>query len=541
MAAISLRDYQQAGVDGIRAAFRRGDMPVLFVLSTGAGKTYTFSYIAASSAEKGNPVIIIVHRKELLLQASQALTNLGIAHGMISPHFTADPRQNVQVASVDTLLIRLKKHFANPNSKSAWLLKFKLCIFDEAHHVVAANKWGRAWDQLGQPAMLGVTATPVRGDGKGLGDHCGGVFKEMVIGPSIVVLIGRGMLLNPIVYTSLETPDLDGLKTNSEGDYNLADLAQRVDKPRITGSAVKQYTKICPGARAIVFCASIAHARHVVEQFNAAGYRFALLVGQPEMSDAERTDVNKRLRRGELDGACTVDLVSEGYDLPDLACCIMLRPTASEALFLQQVGRVMRPSDGKVSCWLLDHVGNVGSIQDGEFKRKHGMPNEEREWTLDGKAKGKGKKKVEKVIDVFQCPKCYLAHMPEPTCPGCGHVYEIKTRQLEEVDGELHQLTPEMAEAIKRDKKVEVGKAREMDDLLRIEKERGYKKGWAKHTFESRKRKKPKAPERPPEPTLDELKAMTLEQLERVAREQNWGRDFASDFYHSQHALEGSN
>lgn len=516
-------DYYGFEIDGDHL-FMLGDFTVTH-------NTYTFSYIASSAAERDNTVIIIVHRKELLLQASQALTNLGIAHGMISPHFTADPRQKVQVASIDTLIIRLKKR----------KYEFSLCIFDEAHHVLAKNKWGIVWDLLGKPPMLGVTATPVRGDGKGLGAHCGGVFLDMVQGPTVLALIGKGMLLNPIVYTSLEQPDLDGLKTNSEGDYNLADLAQRVDKPRITGSAVKQYTKICPGARAIVFCASIAHARHVVEQFNAAGYRFALLVGQPEMSDAERTDVNKRLRRGDLDGACTVDLVSEGYDLPDLSCCIMLRPTASEALFLQQVGRVMRPSDGKTKCWLLDHVGNVGSIQDGEFKRKHGMPNEEREWSLDGKPKGKGKKKVEKVIDVFQCPKCYLAHMPEPTCPGCGHVYEIKTRQLEEVEGDLHELTPEMAEAIKRDKKIEVGKAKDLAELQRIAVERGYKPGWAKAIFESRKRKKPKAPERPPEPTLDELKAMTLEQLERVAREQNWGRDFASDFYHSQHALEGNN
>lgn len=531
MAEISLRDYQQAGVDGIRAAFRRKESPVLYVLPTGGGKTYTFSYIATKAAELGNSVIIIVHRKELLLQASAALSSLGIEHGMISPHFTADPRKKVQVASIDTLLIRLKKR----------TFDFKLVIFDEAHHVLEKNKWGRAWEQLGKPTMLGVTATPVRGDGKGLGAHCGGVFLDMVLGPSVVELIRREMLLNPIVYTSLEQPDLDGLKTNKEGDYNLIDLAARVDKPKITGSAVSQYQKICPGARAIVFCASIEHAKHVVSQFNAAGYRFALLVGQPEMSDAQRTDVNKRLRSGQLDGAATVDLVSEGYDLPDLTCCIMLRPTASEALFLQQVGRVMRPAAGKEFCYLLDHVGNVGSIQDGEFRRKHGMPNEEREWSLDGKPKGKGKKKAEKVIDVFQCPKCYLAHMPAPTCPACGHLYEVKVRNIEEVDGELHQLTPEVLEAMKKQKQSEVSGARALEDLERIALERGYKPGWAKAVHESRKRKKPKPklPTRPPEPSLDELKAMTLEQLTKVQNEQGWPREWASEFYHSEQALGG--
>ena len=343
---IALRDYQEGAVLEIRVEYRNGKTAVLFVLATGGGKTYTFSYIANSAASKGNSVCIIVHRKELLLQASASLTNLGVDHGLISPHFTPKPRALVQVASVDTLLQRLKKH----------TYKFDLIIFDEAHHVVDGNKWGRVYEQLGKPRMLGVTATPVRTDGKGLGEHAGGVFQSMVQGPSVKELIGRGMLLNPIVYTSLDAPETDDLKTNRDGTDNLKLLAERIDKPKITGDAVEHYHKICPGARAIVFCCNIDHARHVVEAFNAKGYRFELLVGAPAMSDTERTAVNKKLRRGELHGAVTVDLVSEGYDLPDLECCIMLRSTASEALFLQQVGRVMRPSPGKTVCWLLDHV-----------------------------------------------------------------------------------------------------------------------------------------------------------------------------------------
>lgn len=530
MSLIKLHDYQEKGVQEIRTEFRAGNHPVLFVLSTGGGKTYTFSYIADSAANLGTSVIIIVHRKELLLQASQSLTDLGIAHGMISPHFTPDPRQKVQVASIDTLLIRMKKR----------VFKFGLCIFDEAHHVVASNKWGRAWEGLGKPPMLGVTATPVRGDGKGLGDHCGGVFKVMVQGAPLGELIRRGILINPTVYTSLEQPDLVGLKKDKDGDYSLKDLAARVDKPIITGSALKQYQKICPGARTIVFCSSIEHAKHVVAEFNAAGYRFALLVGEPEMKDTERTAVNKALRKGELDGACTVDLVSEGYDLPDLGCCIMLRPTASESLFLQQVGRVMRRAAGKTQCWLLDHVGNVGSILDGEFKRKHGMPNEEREWTLDGREKKKGKKAAEKTIDVAQCPKCFLAHVPAPTCPGCGHVYVVKAREIEQVDGDLHQLTPEMIEELKKQQRIERGSAHTMDELKAYAAKMGYSPGWAKHTFEARQKKKrvkklptppPQMQLRPEEPTLDELNAMTLDELEKVAREQGWPRDFASDFF----------
>lgn len=461
MPAITLRDYQEKAVQEIRQQFREKNAPVLFVLPTGGGKTFTFSYIAASAAEKNRRVVIIVHRKELLLQASASLRALGIEHGMISPHFTPNPHARIQVASVDTLLIRLKKQ---PDK-----YKFDIAIFDEAHHVVAGNKWGRAWEQMGKPLMLGVTATPVRTDGKGLGEHAGGVFKSMVLGPLVSELIEWGMLINPIVYTSLDMPDLSGLKKDKDGDYNRAALAERVDKPRITGSAVEHYTKICPGAKTIVFCSSIEHAKHVRDEFNAAGYKFELLVGEPEMSDAERTAVNKRLRRGEIHGACTVDLVSEGYDLPDLECCIMLRPTASEALFLQQVGRIMRPSDAKRGCWLLDHVGNVGLMVDGVFKVKHGLPDQERAWTLDGRQKKKRAKKDvdEETIELKQCPKCYIVHPPAPTCPACGHVYPAAGgRNLEQVEGELQQITPEMQAQIARDARMKQGKAQTVEEMV---------------------------------------------------------------------------
>lgn len=445
---IRLRDYQELAVGEIRIQFRGGKTPVLFVLPTGGGKTYTFSYIASSASGKSNTVCIIVHRKELLLQASASLANLGIDHGLISPDFTPKPHALVQVASVDTLLQRLKKR----------AFKFDLLIFDEAHHVVAGNKWGRVYEQLGKPLMLGVTATPVRTDGKGLGEHAGGVFKALVLGPSVVELIRRGMLINPQVYASPVVPELDDLKVNKEGDYNLQDLAARVDKPRITGSAVEHYTKICPGSRAIVFCTSIEHAKHVAAEFNAAGYRFDLLVGAPHMSDAERTAVNKRLRRGEIHGACTVDLVSEGYDLPDLECCIMLRPTQSEALFLQQVGRVMRPSAGKTVCYLLDHVGNVGTLIYGEFKRKHGLPNEEREWTLDGrkKKKKKGPKEDEpdEKIAIKQCPECFTTHEAAPSCPTCGFQYPTSNRSLKQVEGELQQITQEMQDRMREQERM---------------------------------------------------------------------------------------
>ena len=519
MAAIALRPYQEDGVAGIRAAFREKKKAVLFVMPTGSGKTFTFSYIARNAAERSNNTIIVVHRKELLLQASKSLRALGIDHGLISPHFTPAPHKMVQVASVDTLIIRARK---NPDR-----YKFKLLIFDEAHHVTAKNKWGEVWDLLGQPMTLGVTATPKRGDGVGLGVGHGGIFQHMVIGPLVPHLIGMGMLINPKVYGCGDPPDVTGLKKNKDGEYNAQEVAERVDKPAITGSAVEHYKEICPGARAIVFCANIKHARHVVEQFCDAGFRFALLVGEPEMSDVERTAVNKALASGELHGACTVDLVSEGYDLPDLQCCIMLRMTASESLFLQQVGRVMRPAPGKTEAFLLDHVANTGRLIDGEWKPKHGFPADEREWSLEGKSKKKKRPEEEKPVVMKQCAKCYYTFEPsllplddlslierrhswpegwaqrvfeskQVVCPSCGTDCGPMPRKLEQVDGKLLLLEQAaMAaqaavdkEAESKAKRAEVGKAMTLADFEAIEKQRGYKRGWAKHAYNARLRKK---------------------------------------------------
>lgn len=480
-------DYYGFEIDGDHL-FMLGDFTVTH-------NTYTFSYIASSAADKGRRVCIIVHRKELLLQASGSLRALGIEHGLISPHFTPNPHARVQVASVDTLLIRLKRQ----------AFDFDLLIFDEAHHVIDGNKWGRAYELLGKPHMLGVTATPVRTDGKGLGEHAGGLFKTMVLGPSVAELIDRGMLINPIVYTSLEVPDLSGIHTNKDGEYNSKELAARVDRPKITGSAVAEYTKICPGARAIVFCASVDHAKHVVAEFNAAGYRFDLLVGEPEMSDAQRTDVNKRLRSGELQGACTVDLVSEGYDLCDLQVCIMLRPTASEALFLQQVGRVMRPSDGKTKCWLLDQVGNVGVLVDGGFKRKHGLPNEVRDWSLDGRKKKKKGQKEQEVptIDLKQCASCFVVSDPksphrddcekcadgEPVhthCGSCGAPWPVSSRALAQVEGELHQVTEEVQAQLRQQQRSAQAAAKSVEDMMR---ELGYSRTRAEAIVKARAEK----------------------------------------------------
>lgn len=468
----------------------------LFMLGdfTVTHNTYTFCYIASSAAEKSNNVIIIVHRKELLLQASKSLRALGIDHGLISPHFTPAPHKMIQVASIDTLMIRVKKYIERCEALAAAgkplppnPYNFKLCVFDEAHHVILANKWGKVFEMLGKPITLGVTATPIRGDGCGLGHGHGGIFKEMVVGPLVADLIEIGMLINPTVYTCLSPPDFSDLKANKEGDYNAKEVEERVDKPVIIGNAVAHYSEICPGATAIVFCASIKHAKHVVAEFNGAGYKFALLVGEPEMSDAERTEVNRALAAGELHGACTVALVDEGYDLPALQCCIGLAPTASLSRYLQRVGRIMRPAPGKSSAntWYLDHVGDVGRQVEGQFKRKHGLPGDFREWSLEGRKKGK-KKPAEDEVKMAQCPKCFHVFEPVRHCPQCNHDMGPPPRQIEQVDGHLQQITAELEAQMKQTQRAAQAQADTVEEMVT---ELGYNRKRALAIVQARQEK----------------------------------------------------
>lgn len=474
---ISLRPYQQTAVDDLRASFRSGKRAPLFQLPTGGGKTFVFSYVADGATKLRNRVLILVHRKELLTQASMSLAKIGLPHSLIAQdkhiresiglhveefsNTFVDMAAPVAVASVDTLIRRLGS-----------VTPPQLIICDEAHHLTKGNKWGKAVAHFPDARLLGVTATPVRTDGKGLGVAADGFFDDLICGPSMRDLIGMGFLLPPTVYAPPSVLDLTGVRTQG-GDYAQNELAARVDRPTITGDAVDHYRRICPHVPAIVFCVSIAHAEHVAEQFRAAGFNFRAIDGT--MHDAERRNLIRALARGQIDGLTSCDIISEGTDIPVVGCGILLRPTKSEGLYLQQVGRVLRPSPGQEKAFILDHVGNC---------MIHGLPDADRDWSLDGRKKrGKAANDNEPRIPVVQCPNCYAAHSPAPVCPQCGHVYENQGRQLEQQDGELKEVTGEAAEVLRRKRKAEERRATSYDDFVALGKERGYRypEQWAKH------------------------------------------------------------
>ena len=445
--AVTLRPYQQKMVDEIRLQYQLGKKSVLGVLSTGGGKTCIFSYIAQSAARKGNRVCILVHRQELLDQASRALTGMGVTHGRIAAGRSMDLSHAVQVASVQTLARRLHKL---PGEF------FQLLVVDEAHHT-NAGQWSTVLQHFHKAHVLGVTATPCRGDGRGLGDH----YQAMVQGPSAAWLTDSGYLASARV---LAPPGFDstGLRKRM-GDFDTKEAEQRVGT--IMGDCVSHYRKHLAGQTAIAFCCSVAHAEAVAALFISQGIPAASIDGT--MTTDQRRDLLQALGTGRIKVLTSCSLIGEGVDVPSVGGCILLRPTQSVSLHLQMIGRCLRPSHGKTAV-VLDHVGNT-------LRLGHHLEN--RDWTLDGVRK----RDREQAPSVKVCPVCFTTSMSATqVCPGCGHVFAPQeTRELKVVDGELQELTT-------RQRKREQGSAQSLDDLRKLAQQRGYKRGWAERVYQAR-------------------------------------------------------
>ena len=406
---VQLRDYQDSAVQAVRDSFRSGHKKTLLVSPTGSGKTVIFSYIAAGMAQNNKRILIVAHRRELLKQISGALKKVGVSHAILAGGTPGVPIANVVVASVFTLVRRMKS-----------MRPFDLIIGDEAHHFTPDSSWGKVVTGFPSARVLGVTATPERLDGKGMGQ----MFDDMVMGPTVAELTAQGFLSNAVVYAP-SAPDLGSVGTRM-GDYVSKQLEDAMDKPIITGSAVKHYGKYADGKKAIAFCVSVKHAKDVAEDFRNAGYAASHIDGG--MDDTERDGVLKAFEHGTVQILTSCDLVSEGFDLPSVEVAILLRPTKSLGLFLQQCGRAIRPHPDKEKTIILDHAGNTA---------RHGFIDDERDWSLaDGYVANRGIN-GDKVVSVRTCTACFAVHKPTPTCPMCGHVYPIMSRAVKHVDGDL--------------------------------------------------------------------------------------------------------
>jgi superfamily II DNA or RNA helicase len=439
---MQLRGYQQKLQDDTYAAWSQGHKNVCVVLPTGGGKTRTF----ANTIHKHNGAsVAIAHRQELVSQISLALNYEEVPHRIIGPKnvvkFCCDihyqecgksfynPSASCAVAGVDTLIRR-------GDSLRDWCKSVTLWVTDECHHICkndanTYNKWGQATLMFPNAKGLGVTATPLRADGKGLGRHHDGVFDHMIIGPSMRDLINDGFLTEYRIFAPPNDIDLHDVTISAAtGDYSKTKLTTAVRKSHIVGDVVGHYKRIASGKLGVTFATDVETATEIAKQFNEAGVPAEVV--SAKTPDRERTAIIRRFRNRELMQLVNVDLFGEGFDLPAIEVVSMARPTQSYGLYVQQFGRGLRLLDGKTHAIIIDHVGNV---------MRHGLPDSPREWTLDRRDK-RGSSQPDDVIPVKTCVMCTAVfERIYRQCPECGHENEPAGRSSpEQVDGDLIEL-----------------------------------------------------------------------------------------------------
>lgn len=476
-----LRDYQQEMIDKVVDALRKGYRKIMIVLPTGGGKTAIASELVRRSYAKGKSSIFMCHRQELLDQTYETYGKNGIIPAFIKGGMHPDYNNPMQIASVNTLVRRLGKY------------KVPDIIFvDECHHS-KASQWNTILDWAKNSVVVGLTATPCRLDGKPLND----MYETMIQTVSTKELINRGYLV-PYLYYAPSIIDTSEL-VSANGDYTKKSLEAASFNSKIIGDNIEQYKKLAFGKRNVVFAISRKHGIGICERYNDAGIRAEFLDG--ETSNKERKATLDRFRSGETSVLVNVDLFGEGFDLPAIEVVSLLRPTQSTSLYLQQVGRALRtcPEMGKQRALILDHVNNY---------KTHGMPDEEREWSLTKEYKPK-RKQEQSSVQIKRCPNCFFAHAPALVCPNCGYHYTADGKTIEEVAGELTLIG---SEEYKKLQKKEIIFADSLDKLVKIEYERGYKFGFAEKIWLQK--------------TGENLWG-SFEGLEKIAKARNYRRSWA--------------
>lgn len=460
-------------LDAARARLRAGDRRVLIVAPTGSGKTALTATMIHRAASKGKRCVFVVHRRELIRQTAQTFDKIGLRYAVVSPEWPEFPDGMVQIASVDSLIRRLGRYPA-PD----------MVVFDEAHHISAA-KWSTVAAWASQAVHIGLTATPERMDGTGLRPW----FDSMVMGPTVRWLIDHGWLSSYTLFGP-PTADLSRVRTKL-GDFDQEQVADVMMKPTVVGDVIEHYRQLAGSPRAVLFAPTVKSSTAMAECFMQAGIAAEHVDGTTPA--AERDAAMQRFVSGATRVLCNVDLFGEGVDVPAIEVAILLRATQSKGLYLQQVGRALRPAEGKPRAIIMDHVGNW---------IRHGIPCQPRVWTLEGREKGKRRAPTEN--PVRQCPKCYaVSPAIAIACEACGLPFERKERTIyKRVDGKLVEvplaLTADEQRAADRERAVarrEFGRTRvqaqSKEDLVQVAIQRGMKRphAWAHYVWQARLRK----------------------------------------------------
>jgi superfamily II DNA or RNA helicase len=459
-----LRPYQRAAVEQVFTAWRAGRRAPVLVLPTGAGKTVILVEVirvVVEAVASPDSVLVLVPRRELVGQTVEKLEAVGIAPGVICAAMDPEAglRAPVQVASIETLHARVQRlaYLALPPPR--------LVVIDEAHLSITKRKVELV-EGLGAERLLGVTATPTRKDGRALG-----VLYDALLAPaSVASLTDLGFLVRAR-YWSWETPDLRDVRVE-QGDYVTAQLADVMNRPKLLADVVATWLRHAGDRRTVVFTVDIPHGVAMAECFRHEGVAAEHLSAKTPLP--ERAATLARFRSGETQVVCNCFVLAYGFDLPAVSAVVLARPTQSLMLYLQMLGRALRPAPGKADCVVLDHAGAV---------HRHGFVDEERQWTLAGRtALQPTPGRVKDAREAKECPECHAVWTNGGMCPECGYVLRPRGRLVPTLPGELVELGA-----------VAASDAGDAQDRMRFYAElrgyaaaHGFKPGWAAHKYKER-------------------------------------------------------
>lgn len=411
MSAPDLRPYQSETVARVAAEIAAGKRGIVIVAATGSGKTVIAGAIIAEAVAKKKRVLFLAHRRELIRQASTKLYAVGVEHGIIQAGFRPRLGEPVQVGSIQTL------HARAVRTRTIELPDADVVVIDEAHHV-RAKTYQRVLECYPEAVVLGLTATPCRGDGRGLGK----VFDVLVECPSVADLTAGGYLVPTRIYAPSQ-PDLAGIRVE-RGDYVESQLAARVDTPQLVGDIVTHWHKLAERRRSVVFTTGVNHSVHLRDEFRASGVVAEHIDGPTPIE--ERDAILARLATGSVEIVTNCMVLTEGWDCPDVACLVLARPTQSLGLYRQMVGRILRPAPEKTDALILDHSGGVF---------QHGFPDDHIVWSLseDKRAENKANKargERGSMPRITTCPECFAVRFEGKPCCVCGWRPKPRPRPL---------------------------------------------------------------------------------------------------------------
>lgn len=457
-----LRPYQTAAIEAARNAIRAGHKNILIQMPTGTGKMVIAANIMTTAASRGKVSLFAVHSRELVRQCSEKLTDHGVRHGIILPGEEYTDLDYTFCGSIQSILAHKKRGRFDPKN-------IDIIILDECHHVkFDGGMYKTLSDYYPNAVIIGLTATPTRTDGRGLGDF----FTHLIQSITYSEAFEQGYLVPPKYYRPF-IPNLDGVSTKM-GDYDQAEIELIMNQPKITGNIVEHYGRYASGLQGIAFVSRVKHAAALSDAFNSAGISSAYIHGKtPEL---ERDQIVEMFRAREIQMLVNVAVFTEGFDVPGVECIVDAAPTKrSLSLYMQKYGRGLRPATNKLDCLILDHAGNslrFGPVEDYEH------------WTLETtknansteKVKKKSKTKTPK--DII-CESCAYVFQSSKICPACKHEHswEIIPEDPLITEGEL-VLASGKRRVKEKPKYSQHQKDLWISQLMYIQQAKNYKPGW---------------------------------------------------------------